>query len=53
MEPDFGPSTVQGEHILFWLMLGGWTFDFHDVTFMFLYLNARELESASFNYDLY
>ena len=53
MEPGFGPSTVQGENILFWLMLGGWTFDFHDVTFIFFYLNARQPESASFNYDLH
>ena len=44
MEPGFGPSTVQGENILFWLVLGSWTFDFHDVTFIF-FTQTRESQN--------
>lgn len=33
MKPGTDPNTVQGENIVFWLMSGGWTFDFRDVTF--------------------
>ena len=33
MQSGTDPNTVQGENIVFWLMSGGWTFDFRDVTF--------------------
>jgi len=33
MKPGTDPNTVQGENTVFWLMSGGWTFDFRDVTF--------------------
>lgn len=33
MKSGTDPNTVQGENIVFWLMSGGWTFDFRDVTF--------------------
>ena len=34
MAPGTDPNTVKGENIVLYLLKGGWTFDFHDVTFL-------------------
>lgn len=34
MKPDTDANTIQGENIVVWIMSGGWTIDFRDVTFL-------------------
>ena len=34
MAPGTDPNTVKGENIVLYLLKGGWTFDFRDVTFL-------------------